>query len=70
MPSIEDLQTAYEALDDKMETVSEDSINSEMLIAFDYEYPGSDSNISIERAGCPAGAPGRGVPRFGGEGVG
>jgi len=65
MPSIEDLQTAYEALDDKMETVSEDSINSEMLIAFDYEYPGSDSNISIETDEFTAVCPWTGLPDFG-----
>ena len=29
MPSIEELQSAYESLDDKIETVSEDSINSD-----------------------------------------
>ena len=65
MPSIEDLQTAYEALDDKMETVSEDSINSEMLIAFDYEYPGSDSNISIETDEFTAVCPWTELPDFG-----
>ena len=65
MPSIEDLQTAYEALDDKMETVSEDAINSEMLIAFDYEYPGSDSNISIETDEFTAVCPWTGLPDFG-----
>ena len=45
MPSIEELQTAYESLDDKIEIVSEDSINAELLIAFDYEYSGSDSKV-------------------------
>jgi len=45
MHSIEELQTAYESLDDKIEIVSEDSINPELLIAFDYEYSGSDSKV-------------------------
>jgi len=65
MPSIEELQSAYESLDDKIETVSEDSINSEVLIAFDYEYPGSDSKVTIETEEFTAVCPWTGLPDFG-----
>jgi len=65
MPSIKELQSAYESLDDKIETVSEDSINSEVLIAFDYEYPGSDSKVSIETEEFTAVCPWTGLPDFG-----
>ncbi|MDC0035365.1 preQ(1) synthase [Chloroflexi bacterium] len=65
MPSIEELQTAYEALDDKIETVSEDSINSELLIAFDYAYPGSKSKVRIHTEEFTAVCPWTGLPDFG-----
>ena len=65
MPSLEELQSAYESLDDKIETVSEDSINSAVLIAFDYEYPGSDSKVTIETEEFTAVCPWTGLPDFG-----
>ncbi len=65
MPSIEELQSAYESLDDKIETVPEDSINSEVLIAFDYEYPGSNSKVRIETEEFTAVCPWTGLPDFG-----
>ena len=65
MPSIEELQSAYESLDDKIETVSEEAINSEGLRAFDYEYPGSDSKVTIETEEFTAVCPWTGLPDFG-----
>ena len=65
MPSIEELQCAYESLDEKIETVSEDSINSELLIAFDYEYPGSNSKVQIKTDEFTAVCPWTGLPDFG-----
>lgn len=65
MHSIEELQTAYESLDDKIEIVSEDSINPELLIAFDYEYSGSDSKVSITTEEFTAVCPWTGLPDFG-----
>ena len=65
MPSIEELQSAYESLDDKIETVSEDSINSELLIAVDYEYPGSNSKVQIKTDEFTAVCPWTGLPDFG-----
>ena len=65
MPSIEELQTAYESLDDKIEIVSEDSINPELLIAFDYEYSGSDTKVFITTEEFPAVCPWTGLPDFG-----
>ena len=65
MPSIEELQTAYESLDDKIEIVSEDSINPELLIAFDYEYSGSDTKVFITTEEFTAVCPWTGLPDFG-----
>ncbi|PZC42321.1 MAG: 7-cyano-7-deazaguanine reductase [Chloroflexi bacterium] len=65
MPSIEELQTAYESLDDKIAIVSDDSINPELLIAFDYEYSGSDSKVFITTEEFIAVCPWTGLPDFG-----
>ena len=65
MPSIEELQSDYESLDDKIDTVSEDSINSDVLIAFDYEYPGSNSKVQIKTDEFTAVCPWTGLPDFG-----
>ena len=65
MPSIEELQTAYESLDDKIEIASADSINPELLIAFDYEYAGSDSKVFITTEEFTAVCPWTGLPDFG-----
>ena len=65
MPSIEELQIAYKSLDDKIEIVSADSINPELLIAFDYEYAGSDSKVFITTEEFTAVCPWTGLPDFG-----
>ena len=65
MPSIEELQTAYESLDDKIEIASADSINPEVLIALDYEYAGSDSQAFITTEAFNAVCPGTGLPDCG-----
>ena len=65
MPSIEELQIAYKSLDDKIEIVSADSINPELLIAFDYEYAGSDTKVFITTEEFTAVCPWTGLPDFG-----
>lgn len=65
MPSIDELQSAYKSLDDKIEIVPENSINPAVLIAFDYEYPGSNSRVRIETDEFTAVCPWTGLPDFG-----
>ena len=43
MTSIKDLQDKYETLDDKLEMEDEDTIKADLLMAFNYEYSGSDT---------------------------
>ena len=43
MASIKDLQNKYETLDEKFEMEHEDAIKADLLMAFNYEYTGSDT---------------------------
>ena len=65
MTSIKDLQAKYETLDDKLEMEDEDTIKADLLMAFNYEYSGSDTSVSIDTSEFTAVCPWTGLPDFG-----
>ena len=65
MTSIKDLQDKYETLDEKLEMEDEDTIRAELLMAFNYEYSGSDTSVSIDTSEFTAVCPWTGLPDFG-----
>mgnify|MGYP000988886759 CR=1 FL=1 len=65
MASIKDLQNKYETLDEKFEMEHEDAIKADLLMAFNYEYPGSDTSVSIDTSEFTAVCPWTGLPDFG-----
>ena len=48
MPSIEELKEQYQELNDTFDMSPVESIKSELLMAFEYEYPGSSTEVSID----------------------
>jgi 7-cyano-7-deazaguanine reductase len=68
MATIQELQQKYKALnelDEKLEMASEARINPDCLLAFDYEYPGQDSEVVIDTDEFTAVCPWTGLPDFG-----
>ena len=65
MASIKDLQNKYETLDEKFEMEHEDAIKADLLMAFNYEYTGSDTSVSIDTSEFTAVCPWTGLPDFG-----
>ena len=65
MPSIKDLQNKYETLDEKLAMEHEDAVKAELLMAFNYEYTGSDTSVSIDTSEFTAVCPWTGLPDFG-----
>ena len=65
MASIKDLQNKYETLDEKFEMEHEDAVKADLLMAFNYEYSGSDTSVSIDTSEFTAVCPWTGLPDFG-----
>ena len=65
MTSIKELQNKYETLDEKFDMEHEESIKADLLMAFDYEYRGSDTSIAIDTSEFTAVCPWTGLPDFG-----
>ena len=65
MASINELQKKYEGLADKFEMASVKTVNSDVLMAFDYEYHGSDAEVTIDTDEFTAVCPWTGLPDFG-----
>ena len=65
MASIKDLQNKYETLEEKFEMEHEDAIKADLLMAFNYEYTGSDTSVSIDTSEFTAVCPWTGLPDFG-----
>ncbi|SVA14334.1 uncharacterized protein METZ01_LOCUS67188, partial [marine metagenome] len=63
--SINELQKKYEGLADKFEMASVKTVNSDVLMAFDYEYHGSDAEVTIDTDEFTAVCPWTGLPDFG-----
>jgi 7-cyano-7-deazaguanine reductase len=65
MPTIQDLQKKYEALNDKTVAESEERIDPSRLLCFDYEYPGQDTEVAIDTDEFTAVCPWTGLPDTG-----
>ena len=63
--SIRELQKKYEGLNDKFEMTLEEAVNSDILMTFDYEYHGSDAEVTIDTDEFTAVCPWTGLPDFG-----
>ena len=65
MPSIEELKEQYQELNDTFDMSPVESIKSELLMAFEYEYPRSSTEVSIDTDEFTAVCPWTGLPDFG-----
>ena len=63
--SINELQKKYEGLNDKFEMAPDKAVNSDRLMTFDYEYQGSDAEVTIDTDEFTAVCPWTGLPDFG-----
>ena len=57
MPSFDDISQEYNNLDVEVEIKNEKSIRNDLLLGFDYEYPQSGAEVTIDSdeftAVCP-----------------
>ena len=63
--TIEALQEKYESLDRKIDLKAEEAIDKDCLLAFEYEYPGQVSEVSIDSDEFTALCPWTGLPDYG-----
>ena len=67
MPSVESLQRRYEDLNDYAvpPPLSEEEINADCLLAFDYDYPDSGAEVVVDTDEFTAVCPWTSLPDFG-----
>ena len=65
MATIPDLRQQYESLDRQVLVKAKETIESECLLVFDYEYPGQTSEVSIDTDEFTAVCPWTGLPDYG-----
>lgn len=65
MASIDSLQEKYEDLGRRFESRAEPGIDSSLLMAFDYDYPGEDAEVVIDTQEFTAACPWTDLPDFG-----
>ena len=65
MATISDLRQQYESLDRQVLVKSEETIDSECLLVFDYEYQGQTAEVSIDTDEFTAVCPWTGLPDYG-----
>ncbi len=65
MPTIEELQKKYEALNEQFEGRQATGIDPGLLLAFDYEYPQSQTEVVIDTDEFTAVCPWTCLPDFG-----
>ena len=65
MGSIEALQEKYERLEKRFDTRPESAIDTDCLLAFDYDYPGQEADVVIDTQEFTAVCPWTGLPDFG-----
>ena len=65
MASIEELKKQYQDLNDTFDTAPLEVIKSNLLMAFEYEYPGSSTEVLIDTDEFTAVCPWTGLPDFG-----
>ena len=65
MSAISSLQEKYESLDRRLDARSEEAIDPDCLLAFEYEYPSQPSTVSIDTDEFTALCPWTGLPDYG-----
>jgi len=65
MPSFDDISQEYNNLDVEVEIKTEKSIRNDLLLGFDYEYPQSGAEVTIDSDEFTAVCPLTGLPDFG-----
>ena len=65
MATIESLQAKYTSLEKRLEARGEEAIDAGCLLAFQYDYPGQDSQVSIDTDEFTALCPWTGLPDYG-----
>ena len=65
MATIPELKEQYEGLDRRVEIRQDSAIDTECLMAFQYEYPGQDAQVSIDTDEFTAVCPWTGLPDYG-----
>ncbi|MBG54359.1 MAG: NADPH-dependent 7-cyano-7-deazaguanine reductase QueF [Chloroflexi bacterium] len=65
MPSFDDISQEYNNLDVEVEIKTEKSIRNDLLLGFDYEYPESGAEVTIDSDEFTAVCPLTGLPDFG-----
>ena len=63
--TIPELKEQYEGLDRRMEIRQDASIDTECLMAFEYEYPGQATEVAIDTDEFTAVCPWTGLPDYG-----
>ena len=62
---IPDLQEQYVSLDTKLEVMGEEVIDTQCLLAFEYQYPDQPSQVSMDTDEFTALCPWTGLPDYG-----
>jgi len=65
MATIPELKEQYEGLDQRVEIRQDSAIDSECLMAFQYEYPGQETEVVIDTDEFTAVCPWTGLPDYG-----
>lgn len=65
MATIQELKEQYESLDQQLTWKSEETIDSQCLLAFQYEFPEQESEVSIDTDEFTAVCPWTGLPDYG-----
>lgn len=65
MATIPDLREKYESLDRRVVIKGEEAIDTQCLLAFQYEFPGQESEVSIDTDEFTAVCPWTGLPDYG-----
>ena len=65
MATIPELKDQYEGLDQRVEVRQDSAIDTECLMAFQYEYPGQETEVVIDTDEFTAVCPWTGLPDYG-----
>ena len=65
MATIPELKEQYESLDQQLSWKSEDTIDASCLLAFQYDFPEQESEVSIDTDEFTAVCPWTGLPDYG-----
>ena len=65
MSTIQDLQEKYQNLDGKYRVETEEEIDPDVLLCFDYDYPGQDAEVVVDTDEFTAVCPWTGLPDLG-----